>query len=190
MSTPLKIVLCGDCVGKTAFCRRVVFGTFVTDAMSTLGFDLVRKTFVYDRHALLTNIIDCSGVEDFTRINQVIFRNTDVVLLFFNTARGLFERTLLPFYNRVKQFAPDVPIVVVGTHADLPPDDLLVAQVRQWAASLHLPVMHCSSFTGEGVFEVVECALGLLPEVRPAGPPEEERAACVTVVEKRNCSIV
>ena len=57
--------------------------------------------------------------------------------------------------SRVESRVPkNVPIMLVGTKSDLPPDADSVAAIREYADSINVPLMMCSAKTGDGVDDV------------------------------------
>ncbi|KAF3908824.1 hypothetical protein ABW21_db0203277 [Orbilia brochopaga] len=116
---------------------------------------------------------DTAGQEDYDRLRPLSYPETDVVFICFAVdCPTSFDNVMEKWYPEVMHFCPTIPLVLVGTKADLRHNpnaqDLLRTQglsavapedAQVLASTMGAVYMECSSKTMQGVPELFELAV-------------------------------
>ncbi|XP_038700374.1 rac-like GTP-binding protein ARAC7 isoform X2 [Tripterygium wilfordii] len=113
----IKCVTVGDgAVGKTCMLICYTSNKFPTDYIPTV-FDNFSANVAVDG-----NIVNL-GQEDYSRLRPLSYRGADIFVLAFSLiSRASYENVLKKWMPELRRFAPNVPIVLVGTKLDLRDD--------------------------------------------------------------------
>ena len=156
MMPSVKLVVVGDSnVGKTTLMHRYCSGTFNPNAYPTTYVPYMNLTL--DGKQVHLGLWWTDGSYEYDRLRPISYPQTDVFLLCFSlVCDSSFDRIATKWTPELRHHCPDVPVVVVGTKADLKqdPDTAAVAGERAGVSYLE-----CSSLTGQGVTEVFEAAM-------------------------------
>ncbi|MHA1719740.1 MAG: Rab family GTPase [Promethearchaeota archaeon] len=120
----LKILLCGPAaVGKTSLIHRFIKSKFERDYKLTVGVDILTKEVMYEegKNAVLS-IWDIGGQERFSFIRTTFYKGASGVLLVFDLSRAATWDNVQNWRAEVKQFAGDIPFVLIGNKVDLIPE--------------------------------------------------------------------
>lgn len=123
MLRSIKCVVCGDAaVGKSALCVAFTTSAFVAEYTPTLYDQFVANVMVDGKPSRLV-LYDTSGDEDYDPLRSLCFPGARVFLLAFSVAsRASLEAVRRKWASEVRQHDPRVPLVLVGTQADLRDD--------------------------------------------------------------------
>jgi small GTP-binding protein len=123
-SYKLKILLCGPAaVGKTSLIHRFIKSKFASDYKLTVGVDILTKEVEYNPGEIATlSIWDIGGQERFSFIRTTFYKGASGVLLVFDLSRAATWDSIKNWRAEVKQFAGDIPFVLIGNKVDLVPE--------------------------------------------------------------------
>lgn len=175
-SRAIKIVVVGDgAVGKTCMLISYTTNSFPTEYVPTV-FDNYAGQLTCDGLAVNMTLWDTAGQEDYERLRPLSYPNTDVFLVCFSVeSPNSYENVASKWSPEVKHYCPTIPIILVGTKADLR-DDPTTSQLVSPADCRKLKskikahrYVECSAKTRDGLTEVFEEAVRavLKPKKRP-----------------------
>lgn len=120
-SYKLKVLLCGPAgVGKTSLIHRFIKSRFQTDYKLTVGVDILTKDIELANSQIATlSIWDIGGQERFSFIRSTFYKGAAGVLLVFDLSRAATWDDIKNWRAEVKQFAGDIPFVLIGNKLDL-----------------------------------------------------------------------
>jgi len=117
----LHICMLGSgAVGKSALTLQFIQGQFVADYDPTIE-DAYRKHITIDRNALLLDVLDTAGQEDFIALRTSWMRNKDGFVLAFSIVDRKSFADCQQFYDQLCEVYEEnvPPFVLVGNKADL-----------------------------------------------------------------------
>lgn len=119
----IKCVTVGDgAVGKTCMLICYTSNKFPTDYIPTV-FDNFSANVSVDGSIINLGLWDTAGQEDYSRLRPLSYRGADIFVLAFSLiSRASYENVLKKWMPELRRFAPNVPIVLVGTKLDLRDD--------------------------------------------------------------------
>ncbi|KAL4334779.1 hypothetical protein GQ457_07G040330 [Hibiscus cannabinus] len=181
----IKCVTVGDgAVGKTCMLICYTSNKFPTDYIPTV-FDNFSANVAVDGSIVNLGLWDTAGQEDYSRLRPLSYRGADIFALAFSLiSRASYENVLKKWMPELRRFAPDVPIVLVGTKLDLRDDAYLADQLgsniitsaqgeelrKQIGAAAYI---ECSSKTQQNVKAVFDTAIKVV--LQPPRRKEVER---------------
>ncbi|XP_015059220.1 rac-like GTP-binding protein ARAC7 isoform X1 [Solanum pennellii] len=194
----IKCVTVGDgAVGKTCMLICYTNNRFPTDYIPTV-FDNFSANVSMDGKIVNLGLWDTAGQEDYSRLRPLSYRCADVFVLAFSLiSRASYENVLKKWMPELRRFAPDVPIVLVGTKLDLRDDNGYLADHidsniitpaqgeelrKQIGAAAYV---ECSSKTQQNVKAVFDTAIKVVLQ-----PPRRMEVSSKKRHRSTGCSIV
>ncbi|URE46103.1 RHO [Musa troglodytarum] len=200
----IKCVTVGDgAVGKTCMLISYTSNTFptVTRGSSAFYLDYVPTVFdnfsanvIVDGSTVNLGLWDTAGQEDYNRLRPLSYRGADVFLLAFSlTSKASYENIYKKWIPELRHYAPNVPIVLVGTKLDLREDkqffidhpgatSITSAQGEELKKMIGAAVyIECSSKTQQNVKAVFDAAIKVV--LCPPKPKKKTR-------KQRTCFIL
>ncbi|XP_077209838.1 rac-like GTP-binding protein 2 [Tasmannia lanceolata] len=194
----IKCVTVGDgAVGKTCMLICYTSNKFPTDYVPTV-FDNFSANVSVDGNIVNLGLWDTAGQEDYSRLRPLSYRGADVFVLSFSLlSRASYENVLKKWMPELRRFAPNVPIVLVGTKLDLRDDKGYLADHvgsvsitsaqgeelrKQIGAAAYI---ECSSKTQQNVKAVFDTAIKVVLQ-----PPRRKEMAKKKRRSSPGCSIM
>ena len=152
-----KLVIVGDSAcGKSSLLLRFADDSFDSRHISTIGVDFKIRTIMNkeDNRRLKLQLWDTAGQERFRTITQAYYRGAHGVMVVYDTTRaGSFENVKRWMID-VEQYAPGVPIVLVGNKVDLVEERQVDTEVgKEYASFLGAGFIETSAKTDDNVEE-------------------------------------
>ncbi|KAD6454724.1 hypothetical protein E3N88_09430 [Mikania micrantha] len=194
----IKCVTVGDgAVGKTCMLICYTSNKFPTDYIPTV-FDNFSANVAVDGNIVNLGLWDTAGQEDYSRLRPLSYRGADIFLLAFSLiSRASYENVLKKWMPELRRFAPNVPVVLVGTKLDLRNDNGYLADHigsnvitsaqgeelrKQIGASAYI---ECSSKTQQNVKAVFDTAIKVVLQ-----PPRRREVMRQDRRKTSGCSIM
>ncbi|KAK1417334.1 hypothetical protein QVD17_26461 [Tagetes erecta] len=196
----IKCVCVGDgAVGKTCMLICYTSNKFPTDYIPTV-FDNFSANVAVDGSIVNLGLWDTAGQEDYSRLRPLSYRGADIFVLAFSLiSRASYENVLKKWMPELRRFAPDVPVVLVGTKLDLRDEKVFLSDHmgsnattytegeelrRQIGAAAYI---ECSSKTQQNVKAVFDTAIKVVLQ-----PQRRKEAADMTMKKRKSygCSFV
>ncbi|MHA1340836.1 MAG: Rab family GTPase [Promethearchaeota archaeon] len=119
-----KVLLCGPAgVGKTSLVMRFIKSRFQSEYKLTVGVDILTKDVQLDNGETVTlTLWDIGGQDRFAFIRSTFYRGAKGALLVFDLSRAATWDDIKNWRAEIKQFAGDIPFVLIGNKLDLLPD--------------------------------------------------------------------
>ena len=123
----LKCVVVGNnSVGKTSLLISYTTNVFPEDYMPTVE-DNYSKSVVVNGVTINLNLFDTNGNDDHDRLRPLSYPDTNIVLICFSVvSQENFTNVELKWVKEIEQHLPNVPIILVGTKADLRNDEMML----------------------------------------------------------------
>lgn len=194
----IKCVTVGDgAVGKTCMLICYTSNKFPTDYIPTV-FDNFSANVAVDGNIVNLGLWDTAGQEDYSRLRPLSYRGADIFVLAFSLiSRASYENVLKKWMPELRRFAPNVPVVLVGTKLDLRNDNRYMADHmgsnvitssqgeelrKQIGAAAYI---ECSSKTQQNVKAVFDIAIKVVLQ-----PPRRNETERKKTRKSTSCSIV
>jgi small GTP-binding protein len=174
-------------VGKSALTVRFIQGNFVERYDPTIE-DSYRKQVEIDSQACVLDIMDTAGQEEYSALrDQYMKTGEGFVLVYSVTSKQSLEFTQKLRTNiiRMKNEAPDFPVVLVGNKKDLADERAVSEQEgKEVAERFGVPHIETSAKTNEGVNEAFFMLVRQINKWRKAHPDNKKGK------EKKKCLIL
>ena len=155
-----KIIVVGDTkVGKTSLIKQYTVGSFNKDYVKTIGaqFSLYDKEVEGDRVRI--SFWDISGGKEFHFLRESFFKESRAAIIVYSLGEDDQDRDsfnqISDWYERIKKFCGDIPIVILGNKADLVDKSKFDSSKIQEFVNMNNLVGHyiTSAKTGKGIME-------------------------------------
>ncbi|XP_041921291.1 rho-related GTP-binding protein RhoQ-like [Alosa sapidissima] len=129
--TALKCVVVGDgAVGKTCLLMSYANDAFPEEYVPTV-FDHYAVSVSVGGKQYLLGLYDTAGQEDYDRLRPLSYPMTDVFLICFSVVNpASFHNARLEWVPELKEHAPGVPFLLIGTQIDLRDDPKTITRLN------------------------------------------------------------
>jgi small GTP-binding protein len=157
-SFKLKVLLTGAAaVGKTSLVQRFIKNRFQANYKLTVGVDILTKDVEFRPGEIATlSIWDIGGQQRFEFIRSTFYKGAAGTLLVFDLTREQTYTEIRKWFTEIRQFAGDIPFVLIGNKADLMEDVGVVIdrdEARSFAENEGSIYIETSAKTGINVDE-------------------------------------
>ncbi|XP_047600506.1 rho-related GTP-binding protein RhoQ isoform X1 [Lutra lutra] len=127
----LKCVVVGDgAVGKTCLLMSYANDAFPEEYVPTV-FDHYAVSVTVGGKQYLLGLYDTAGQEDYDRLRPLSYPMTDVFLICFSVVNpASFQNVKEEWVPELKEYAPNVPFLLIGTQIDLRDDPKTLARLN------------------------------------------------------------
>uniref|UniRef100_A0A914WKC8 Uncharacterized protein n=1 Tax=Plectus sambesii TaxID=2011161 RepID=A0A914WKC8_9BILA len=190
----IKCVVVGDStVGKTCLLITYTTDAFPGEPTRSTVFDNYSANVMVNGKPINLELWDTTGQEDYARLTQVSYPQTEVLLICFSVVNpASFENVRAKWLPEVSHHCPRTPIILVGTKLDLRDDRNIIETLREqrlapitYSQGLAMAkkinavkYLECSALTQEGMKQVFDEASRavLCPPLKP-----KERKVCAVL---------
>lgn len=160
MRTYSAIVLGAGGVGKSSLTLRLVEGIFFDGYDPTIE-EIYTKTFKVDNELCSLEVTDTAGAEQFTAMNEYYLKDARGFILVFSLTQAASVREVENLRTQIQRVkgpgAGNIPMVLVGTKADLGPDREVSRETMQALADKwRVPYYETSAKRNWGINAVFE----------------------------------
>ncbi|NVM19348.1 MAG: GTP-binding protein [Candidatus Lokiarchaeota archaeon] len=166
----IKVTVIGDgSVGKTSLIQKFTQGTFQTDYIKTIGAQLTNYKTEIDGYRIELIFWDIAGQDDFHFLRPSFYRASKAAIIVYSLedndlGRRSFEH-IIKWYEDVKQFCGEIPVVVFANKVDLVNEQSLDKRKIQNLVKEHnfLGYYITSAKTGQGLDDAYKALIKEIP---------------------------
>lgn len=179
----IKCVVVGDgAVGKTCLLMVYTSETFPEKYVPTV-FDNYNANVTIDGQMVSLSLWDTAGQEDYDRLRPLSYPQTDVFLLCFSLIHQTsLNNVTTKWYPELSHYAPDTPIVLVGTKLDLCRSNVSNTQIMTTASQIKaVKYLACSALTQEGIKDLFDSAIMIAFESKGKQKNKMKHKGCIII---------
>src|SRR5271157_1316619 len=165
-----KVIVVGDggC-GKTALVVRFTQNLFKETYEMTIGVDFSIKRVEIGDYKVKLHVWDTAGQEIFADVRPGHYKGAKGALCVFDlTSLESFDN-VPEWIEEIKEYAGEIPIVLVGNKAGLPARDVTPEEEETCAQQANLHYMETSAKTGDNVGDCFAILASLMLGIEPPG---------------------
>jgi len=106
-------------VGKTSLVERFINNKFEENYISTLGYTVYEKQFTYKDSIISLMIYDIGGQEQFRDLRKKYAEGANAAFIVYDITNLASYQRVEDWRDNLREFAGDIPFVIVGNKADL-----------------------------------------------------------------------
>ncbi|KAL1487534.1 hypothetical protein ABEB36_015804 [Hypothenemus hampei] len=170
----VKLVIIGDsAVGKTCFVSSCLTNSFLENYLPTV-FDEYIGHVTFNEIPITLNLWDTSGRKKYDRIRNFCYYDTNVFIIQFSLIDyASFTNVWEKWYQEIKRYCQNTPIILLGTKMDLKKDKITIRNLKEqkrapityrqglkMARKINaVKYLECSALNQEGVKTVLDDAI-------------------------------
>lgn len=154
VSFTFKIIIIGEpAVGKTSLIKNLIQNAMGVQYKPTIGTDLFQHYIETDKGKVSLGIWDIAGQEKWQDFRQIYYTGARGGLVVYDRSRLKTFKALDNWFEEVRIFLPDIPLILVENKIDLEPEeavdenDLKILKKKYEYSEFH----KSSAKTGENV---------------------------------------
>jgi len=192
----IKCVVVGDgAVGKTCLLLSYTTNAFPGEYVPTV-FDNYSANVMVDGKPINLGLWDTAGQEDYDRLRPLSYPQTDVFLLAFSViSPHSFDNVKSKWWPEVQHHCPGVPIVLVGTKADLREDLTTISELSKKGFRIvseeegkqkgkeigAVEYLECSALTQEGLRTVFDQTIRAALDFKKRSSKRPRKFQCIVL---------
>jgi Ras-related protein Rab-23 len=164
-----KITVIGDgAVGKTSLIKKFTKGTFEKDYIKTIGAQFSRFDKKINDDIINLIFWDIAGQDDFGFLQPLFYKESKACIIVFSLEENELGKEsfihITGWYNELKKYCGDIPIVLFANKVDLvEEDDLETNKIQKIVDENNfLGYYLTSAKTGQGVIEAFDAIINEL----------------------------
>jgi len=118
----LKVIVIGEpAAGKTSLVKKYVSGHFPTDYRASIGTNMyIKKVGLDSGQEAKIQLWDIAGQEKWIQMRHIYYKGAQGALILGDLTREKSFSQIEEFwFNDVKKYCPDIPIILIGNKTDL-----------------------------------------------------------------------
>ncbi|MBY9012033.1 MAG: GTP-binding protein [Candidatus Lokiarchaeota archaeon] len=166
----IKVTIIGDgAVGKTSLIQKFTKGIFQTDYIKTIGAQLTNYETEIDGYRIELIFWDIAGQDDFHFLRPSFYRGSKAAIIVYSLEENDLGRRsfdhITTWYNDVKQFCGDIPVVLFVNKVDLVNEESLNREkIQNLVKELNLLDYYLTSAkTGQGLDQAYNALIKKIP---------------------------
>ena len=161
----LRMLLVGDCTGKTSILKRFTTGEFSDAYRSTVAVDFEICTVDIDQQKVKLQVWDTSSKSRYSTITRAHFRRVDGIIVVYDITSKESFKNVNKWMKETEDYAkPDVLTMIVGNKSDLERSRVITRDKGQAIADAYGAMFsEVSAKSGDNIDDVF---VGLIHEIR------------------------
>lgn len=157
----LKIIMLGDsAVGKSKILERYLMEEYNPRTASTYALTLFRHNHHDDSgKEYKIDFWDTAGQEQFNKLHASYYFQANACILAFDITRKVTYKNLEMWYNEMRQYCPDIPVICIANKVDADPS--MARKKFNFPATHQLPFFPVSAADGTNVVRVIKETINL-----------------------------
>lgn len=176
----VKIIMLGDsAVGKSKLMERFLLEDYNPRALSTFALTLFRYNYCESERDVAVDFWDTAGQEQFNKLHASYYYQANACILGFDVTRKVTYKNLQVWYQELRRYCPDIPVILVGNKIDADPG--MAKKKFNFATEHNLPFYFVSAAEGTNVVRVFSEAIKLAVKNKEE-PPDEVMAEIMNLL--------
>eukprot|EP00930_Biecheleria_cincta_P056473 TRINITY_DN4258_c0_g1_i1.p1 TRINITY_DN4258_c0_g1~~TRINITY_DN4258_c0_g1_i1.p1 ORF type:complete len:248 (-),score=53.88 TRINITY_DN4258_c0_g1_i1:123-794(-) len=176
----IKIIMLGDsAVGKSKLMERFLLEDYNPRSLSTYALTLFRHNYQDGDREVSVDFWDTAGQEQFNKLHSSYYYQANACILGFDVTRKVTYKNLQTWYNELRHYCPDIPVICVANKIDAEPS--MAKKKFNFAVENNLPFYFVSAAEGTNVVRVFTEAIKLAIKNKEE-PPDEVMAEIMNLL--------
>lgn len=148
----IKCIMLGSSgSGKSSLIRRYIHDDFILNMDASIGASFSSKYVKTDYGIIKLDLWDTAGQERFDSIIPLYYKNTDIVMIVYDTtSRATFKKAKHWIVRIKKEVRKEPLFVLIGNKIDID-NHIFVEDVKKYTIDNNISFFECSAKTGQNV---------------------------------------